>query len=90
MGAHEISQAYPPHLVPPEKLQLDKVRYGRTIANLCETPLYRPHSFPILKQHEEVQSGSVKLNHLEFVYSYPPHLVPPKKMQLDNDRYSGT
>ena len=43
-----------------------------------------PHSFPILKQHEEVRSGSVQLNPPEFVYSYPPHLVPIKTMQLPN------
>ena len=29
----------------------------------------------------EVRGGSVALNYPEVVYSYPPHLVPPAKMQ---------
>ena len=41
---------------------------------------------PILKHPEEVQKGSVQLNHLEGVYSDPPHRVPPEKMQLDKVR----
>ena len=30
---------YSPHLLPPEKVQVDKVRYGRTLPTSLEAPL---------------------------------------------------
>ena len=32
----------------------------------------------------------MQMNHPELVYSYPPNLVPPAKMQLEKVRYSRT